>query len=331
MRSSWTMQPGTMRTVLRVQDSKGEMQYGVSIRDKIFLRLRQAPRLVRVFQEDYAGVSTPAPKMHMGPITEKAAREENASAPQPDITFELGDGEDQTSFEPAYKGLLAGREDASLKDKIQALGGARRLEPLNRKHRVYAWLRMMQEDFQVRRNPDTYNGEKTQGFGTGIGGEAVVKDTLSLQLEIDTHGTKTDYESGGTNPPSEEQRRIHGRFGALFDVLNVNHNYPRFAFEIGPVIGYTQVPLEKDNEGKADFGANLRWQFLGQMSNTSFTFRWMKTHSRDLALVWVGRGYQILTVSPLFSIYNYHTEFDAAEAKAKFDETGVRFGIQREI
>jgi hypothetical protein len=267
----------------------------------------------------------------MGPVTEKAARDETAGVNPPDITFELDEGADQTSFEPNYKGLLAGREDASLKDKIQALGGARQLVPLNRRHRIYGWLRMMQEDFRVRRNPDTYNGEKTQGFGTGLGGEIVVKDTLTLQLEVDTHGTKTYYEAGGINPPAEEQRRIHGRIGVLFDLLNVNHRYPRLAFELGPVIGYTQVPLEKDNEGKTDFGAQARWQFLGETSQGSVTFRWMKTHSRDLALNWVGRGYQILGVSPLFGIYNYHTEFDAAEAKAEFDETGVRFGIQREI
>lgn len=330
MRASWAVKPGTMRTVLRVQDPAGVMQYGVSIRDKIFLRLRQAPRLVRVFQEDYSGLSSPAGNMNMGPVTETAAREENATAGQ-DVTFDLGEGDDQLSYEPAYKGLLAGKEDKSLKEKIQALGGAQRLEPLNRPHRIYGWVRMMQEDFRVRRNPDTYNGEKTQGFGTGFGGDFVVKDTLSLQLEVDTHGTRTDYEDGGTNTPAEEQRRIHARVGPLFDVLNVNHKYPRFAFEIGPVVGYTQIPLEKDNEGKTDFGGSLRWQYFGAMTHVEAQFRWMKSHSRDLSLIWMGTGYQIMTISPLFGVYSYHTEFDAAEAKGEFDEAGVRFGIHREF
>lgn len=331
MRSSWAQNPGVMRTVLRVQDPAGEIQYGVSIRDKIFLRLKAAPRLVRIFQEDYAGVSAAAQSLGVAQVTEKAAREEVAQKPLPEVTFELGDGADQVDYEPDYKGLLAGKEDKSLRDKIQALGGSSRLESLNRKHRVFGWVRLMSEDFRVRRETDSYNGEKTQGFGTGFGGDLVVKDTLSLQLEVDTHGTKTDYESGGTNAPAEEQKRVHLRFGPLFDILNINHKYPRFAFELGPVFGYTQIPLEKDNEGKTDFGASMRWQFFGEKSLVSTQLRWMKSHSRDLSLTWTGTGYTILSISPLFAVYNYHTEFDAASAKALFDESGIRFGIARQF
>lgn len=332
MRGSWAVAPGTMRTVLRVQDPKGELQYGVSIRDRIFLRLRVAPRLVRVFQEDYSGLSTPARGVSLGPVSETSARAESAAGPSPELRFELGDGDDQLAFEPDYKGLLAGKEDNTLREKIQALGGAKRLEPLNRPHRLYGWVRLMQEGFTVRRDPDTYNGEKTQGFGTGFGGDFIVKETMTLQAEIDTHGTKTEYEAGGTSQaPAAEQRRIHARVGALFDVLNANHGYPRWAFELGPVLGFTQVPLEKDNEGVTEFGLSVRGQYFGQSFHTEGQFRLMKSHSRDLSLLWLGRGFQIFTVSPLFGLYYYLSEFDAADAKAEFSEVGVRFGIHREF
>lgn len=330
VRSSWTLRPGTMRTVLRVQDPAGDLRYGVSIRDKIFLRLRAVPRLVRVFQEDYSGNFLPANELKVSKVSEKEARVEAAEV-LPEIQLDpSGPEDDQSVYEPEYKGLLAGKEDKSWKQKVLDLSSSRRLEPLNRPHRVYAWLRIMQESFRVRRAPDSYNGEKTQGFGTGFGGNLVFKDTMSLQLELDTHGTKTQYEKGGSNPPAEEQRRIHARISPMFDILNVEHNYPRFAAEVGPVIGYTQVPLEKDNQGKTDFGLSMRWQYFG-LNHIEAQFRFMKSHSRDLSLFWVGTAYKIATLSPLFGVYSYHSEFDGADARAEFDEAGVRFGIHSEF
>lgn len=330
MRTSWALRAGTMRTVIRVQDPQGDLRFGVSIRDKIFLRLRGVPRLVRVFQEDYSGGVLAAADLKISKVTEKQAKDEVVDS-EPDIQLDPnGPEDDQSAFEPDYKGLLAGKEDKTWRQKVLDLSVSRKLEPLNRPHRVYAWLRIMQESFAVRRDPDSYNGEKTQGFGTGIGANAVFKDTMSLQLEIDTHGTKTQYEKGGANPPADEQKRIHARFGPLFDVLNVEHNHPRWALEIGPVIGYTQIPLEKDNEGKSDFGGSIRGQYFGA-SHGEAQIRFMKSHSRDISLLWVGSAYKISRFSPLFGLYNYHTEFETSEAKAEFDETGVRFGIHAEF
>ena len=330
MRTSWALRAGTMRTVIRVQDPAGELRYGVSIRDKIFLRLRGVPRLIRVFQEDYSGNFQAANDLQIAKVTEKQAKDEVIDA-EPDIQLDPnGPEDDQAVYEPDYKGLLAGKEDKTWRQKVLELSVSRKLQPLNRPHRVYTWLRIMQESFRVRRTPDSYSGQKTQGFGTGFGGNAVFKDTMSLQLEIDTHGTKTQYEKGGSNPPAEEQKRIHARIGPLFDVLNVEHNHPRFAFEIGPVIGYTQVPLEKDNQGKTDFGASVRWQYFGA-SHGEAQFRFMKSHSRDLSVLWIGSAYKISRFSPLFGLYNYHTEFESTDAKAEFDEVGVRFGIHAEF
>jgi hypothetical protein len=158
----------------------------------------------------------------------------------------------------------------------------------------------------------------------------VFKDTMSLQLEVDTHGTQTQYEKGGSNPPAEEQRRVHARISPMFDILNVEHNHPRFAFELGPVVGYTQVPLEQDNQGKTDFGLSMRWQYFG-VNHTEAQFRFMKSHSRDLSLLWIGTAYKVATLSPLFGVYNYHSEFDGADSRAEFDEAGVRFGIHSEF
>jgi len=330
MRASWAIRPGTMRTVIRVQDPAGALTYGVSIRDKIFLRLRATPRLVRVLQDDYSGGVQPAESVVLGKVTEAQATAEVTSL-EPDIEINPREPEDdQAVYEPGYKGLLSGKEDKTWRQKVLDLSNNRRLVPLNRSHRASIWMRIMQESFRVRRSPDSYKGELSQGFGMGFGANLVFKDTMSLQLEVDTHGTKTEYEKGGANPPAAEQKRVHARFGPLFDVLNVEHKYPRFAFEIGPVVGYNQIPLEEDDQGLTDFGAALRWQYFG-IARGEAVFRFMKSHSRDLTLAWIGAGYKIATLSPMFVLYNYHTDFSATEAKAEFDETGIRFGVSRDF
>ncbi|MBC7660027.1 MAG: hypothetical protein H7249_09990 [Chitinophagaceae bacterium] len=334
MKTSWKVRAATMRTVLRVQDPAGTLRYGISIRDKIFLRLKAVPRLIRVAQEDYSGVSSGSVDLKVAPVSEKQAHEENsalvAEAQVEPLSDAASSDDDQTVYEPDYKSLLAGKEDKSLRQKIIDLGGAKRLAPLNRSSSVYGWLRIMQEWFTIRRTPDTFNGEKTQGFGTGLGGNLVFKDTMSLQLEIDTHGTKTEYQKGGLNTPSADQKRIHGRFGPLLDVLNIEHNHPQYALEVGPVIGYTMAPVQKDNESNTDFGGSIRFQYFG-LAQTQVQVRFMKSHSRDIDVMWIGSAYKLASVSPLFALYNYHTEFDEAEARSEFNESGVRFGIARDF
>ena len=87
---------------------------------------------------------------------------------------------------------------------------------------------------------------------------------------------------------------------------------------------------KKDNEGKMDFGGSMRGQYFG-LSHAEAQFRFMKSHSRDISLLWIGSAYKVSTLSPLFGLYNYHIEFDSPEAKADFNETGVRFGIHSEF
>lgn len=326
LKVSWRMDESSVRTVIKVQNPKGQVRYGISIRDRIFLRLRSAPRLIRFFNEDPGGLLLPAQDLTLVAISEKEARAE--AAPDEEATLQLepsASDDDQVSYEPDYKGLLAGKEDETWRQKILDLAQAKSLPPLNRKHRVIASLRILQEEFSVKRNGVTYEGDKSQGFGTGFAVNLIYKELLTAQVEGDTHGTKTQYETSGGDTPAEEQKRIHARIGPLIDVLNINHAYPKYSLEVGPVVGYNQIPLESDNQTKMDIGGAFRSQYFGT-HHVEAQFRFFRSHSWDFTLQWTG-SLLLQSINPIFAYYKRHTEFESGASKALFEEQGLRFGL----
>lgn len=326
LKASWRMDETSVRTVIKVQNPRGQVRYGVSIRDRIYLRLRSAPRLVRFFNEDPSGIPLPAQDLALVAISEKEAKTEASPEEEPTLQLEpSASDDDQVSYEPDYKGLLAGKEDATLRQKILDLAQTKALPPLNRKHRVMVSLRILQEEFAVSRNGVTYEGAKSQGFGTGFALNLVYKELLTAQVEGDTHGTKTEYDRGGADTPAEEQKRIHARIGPLIDVLNINHAFPKYSLELGPVVGYNQIPLENDNQTKMDIGGSIRSQYFGT-HHLEGQFRYFRSHSWDVSLQWTG-SLLLSSINPTFALYKRHTEFESGASSAHFDEIGLRFGL----
>ncbi|MCX6130148.1 MAG: hypothetical protein NTX25_13915 [Proteobacteria bacterium] len=233
--------------------------------------------------------------------------------------------QDQSLYEPEYAGLLAGEENShkfwsSKEEKLS-------LAPLHRPHRVFAWFRYLRESFNIDKQ-DRFAASPSQGLGTGLAAQYYILSQLSVSGSLETHATQTEYETGGTSEPAQVQKRVRSHLALGLDLLNTNSREPNWAFNLGPVGSFLQLPLVSDNQRVLDYGIKASLQVFQPALNLDLLI--LKSGSRETSLVGI-LPWPVFSLRPFLGFYRFDTRQSSGAFTGLYLETGLRLGIERDF
>ncbi len=289
-----------------------------------------APWLIRLRSLDEAGATTALKSLQFRwvsyPLSPARGQALSRAEPAREMILDpSAPDDDQVGYEPDDAELLAGDEGPM--DLFLARIQPRELGPLERRHVLKGWIRLLRESFSIDKK-DRFAADPSQGLGNGLAAQYFLAPNLSFSGAVDLHATQTIYEEGGSEPPALEQKRIRAHLGLGLDLLNTNNRWTEWSFNLGPVLSLIQIPLQEDDQKFTDGG--LKLSLHSYEFRASLNFLLLKSSSRELDLQ-QSLPWTVWSIRPFFSLYRYDTRQSAGSVTGVFKESGLRLGIEREF
>ncbi|WP_141733617.1 hypothetical protein [Oligoflexus tunisiensis] len=286
-----------------------------------------APWLIRLRGITAHGELVPVPELRFQWVPATWGRPAPVTPKEPEIFIDLSaPDDDQVVYEPDDKDLLSGPDEGPMSSFV-ARSMPSNLPPLVRKHEVLVWFRYLREEFSIDKK-DRFEAEPSSGLGTGAAGRYYLAPNLLLSGAIDTHATLTDYEAGGTQAPNTEQKRIRLHVALGLDLLNTHIRTTDWSLNLGPVAGLVQMPLQQNEQKFTDYGLHIAGHYHPSRVGLSILF--LKSGSREIDSSWIA-PWTIWSMQPFLGAYLYNTRHSAGVVTGHFEESGLRFGLERDF
>lgn len=187
------------------------------------------------------------------------------------------------------------------------------------------YLKLTMESSKISRE-ENYDVDATPVLGMGASLFVTTKDALVGQLLVDGHQTNTEYERGGVNPPSDQQKRLYVAGSLGWDISSLVGLGTNHVLSLGPAFSLQRMPISSDNQIDIAGGVDISyfWQTswlllknrIHSLSGPNFSYQLSLAPGKEEPLAW-------------WSSLTYRSSTaENSGAKAKFTEFGVLFGVR---